>query len=131
MEVKKIFQEIKSINKNSLWEDQAEIEFLDEENPFLLKAIIKPKYGYFKDTTVNFKLELPKEKNLKPKVTCLDQIYHPNMSFDGTICFSMFSDRWSDGYNIEHYINGMVNISIQCLTYSSYGYYPIQIQNHL
>ena len=110
MEVKKIFKEIKSINKNSLWEDQAEIEFLEEENPFLLKITIKPKYGYFKDTSVKFKLELPKQINTKPKVTCLDKIYHPNIGFDGSICFSMFSDSWSEGYNIEHYINGMVII---------------------
>eukprot|EP01080_Neovahlkampfia_damariscottae_P009073 gene9073-1168_t len=106
--IKSIYKEIKSINKSSIWEDQAEIEFFNEENPFELRVLLKPKYGYFVNTIVKFKLVLPKEKSEKPNIKCLDKIFHPNINFDGKICFSMFSDEWSEGYTIEHYINGLL-----------------------
>jgi ubiquitin-conjugating enzyme E2 M len=107
--IKTIYKEIKSINTNSIWEDQAQIDFVEgPENPFVLLIILKPKYGYFKGTTIQFKLNLQENLETAPVVTCLDKIFHPNIDFTGRVCFSMFSDAWSKEYNIEHYVNGLV-----------------------
>lgn len=107
MSLVKIFKEVKEINHTSVFEDQVNIVF-DEKTPLDLLIELKPKYGFFQGTKIDFSLKIPEDyPNSKPKVLCKNVIFHPNIS-DGNICFSMFDSDWNNSYRIEHYINGLL-----------------------
>lgn len=107
MSLTKIFKEVKEINNTSLFDNQATIS-IDEKTPLDMMLELRPNYGFFKGTKIDFRLKLPDNyPNGKPLVQCKNSIFHPNIYGD-KICFSMFDSDWDPLYRIEHYINGLL-----------------------
>jgi ubiquitin-conjugating enzyme E2 M len=108
-----IHKEIMSIDRKeyrkSSFEDQVIINYNPDSSPFDVVLKLCPRYGYFFGTKIAFKISLGYQyPGVKPTVKCLDSIFHPNISSNGNICFSMFDSDWCREYRIEHYINGLL-----------------------
>jgi len=107
--IKTLFREFRAINRQSVYDNQAKIEFPNgEEDPCNLEIHLLPRYGPFRGAAIRFKVTVPANyPNSAPSFSCLTKIYHPNFSFTGSICFSMFSE-WNKEYRLEHCINGLL-----------------------
>jgi len=108
--VKELFREFKAIRRDLTFLDQACIEFPNgEEDPFTLDTVLTPKSGPFEGGKVTFRFSLPADyPDSPPSVSCLNKVYHPNISFDGSICFNMFDSEFNNAYRLEQYINGLL-----------------------
>lgn len=108
--LKELYSEFTKINRKKVFEDQATIEFPEgEDNPYLIRVILKPDFGYFRGAEIKFRFKLPQNYPFSaPSVTCETKVYHPNISFSGSICFNMFSSESNSNYRLEQYINGLL-----------------------
>eukprot|EP01116_Phalansterium_solitarium_P013794 TRINITY_DN31207_c0_g1_i1.p1 TRINITY_DN31207_c0_g1~~TRINITY_DN31207_c0_g1_i1.p1 ORF type:complete len:582 (-),score=126.64 TRINITY_DN31207_c0_g1_i1:258-2003(-) len=109
--VKAVFKEVREINRKSVFLDQASIEFPDgDENVLSMDVVLTPTSGYFRGGRVVFHLAIPPGFPKKaPLVKCKTMIFHPNISFCGNVCFSMFGgEGFSETYLVEQYINGLL-----------------------
>jgi len=108
--MKELFKEFALINRKSVFEDQARIEFpKGEDQPFDLEVVLTPTIGPFRDACIKFSFKLPANyPRSAPAVKCLNRIFHPNVSTTGSVCFSMFSGDWNASYRLEHFINGLL-----------------------
>ena len=86
--VKDILRQIRLINadRQGLFDEQAYVEIPDESNLNLLRLELSPNCGPFANTRINFTLELPERwPDAAPKATCLNKIFHPNISTSGSV----------------------------------------------
>jgi hypothetical protein len=56
--VRALFREFQAVNEDrkGIYENQAQIVFPNEDDPFNVVVVLKPKYGYFKGGTISFKM---------------------------------------------------------------------------
>eukprot|EP01097_Dermamoeba_algensis_P001901 TRINITY_DN1743_c0_g1_i2.p1 TRINITY_DN1743_c0_g1~~TRINITY_DN1743_c0_g1_i2.p1 ORF type:complete len:279 (-),score=28.47 TRINITY_DN1743_c0_g1_i2:632-1468(-) len=76
---------------------------------YMFRAIVMPNHGLFQHARVvfdfNFTESYPEEK---PVVKCLTKVYHPNISYDGRICFNILSSDWKSGLTLEQLTNALL-----------------------
>lgn len=84
--MKVLLKEYKELNHKSLYDDQAYVEF-EEDNPFHLKIILTPNGGPYEGTKIFFDAVIPVNYPLSVIVVkCKSRIYHPNINDEGTEC---------------------------------------------
>lgn len=98
--IKRINTEIKELEKDPL----PGIRFnYDPENLKLWKGEMDgpegtPYYGYILKVSIKFTDNYPFES---PKISFDHEVYHPNVSKDGTICLDILKDQWSPSLSIS------------------------------
>ena len=107
--LKQIYQEIVQINKKSVFDDEAQINIPNEDNPLHLEITLTPKTGAYQGGRFVFKVVLPENyPNKAPSVSCQTKIYHPNVSYTGSVCLNILSGEFNASYRLEHYINALL-----------------------
>ena len=43
-----------------------------------------------------------------PNITCLMQIYHPNIDDNGIVCLNLFSREWTETHTLEDCVQGLL-----------------------
>ena len=98
----KLLKSIASFSNN-----QAEVRHY-EENLEAFKVEIVPNDGLYCGGKFNFEVTLKDYPKTAPSVTCVTQIYHPNIDNDnGEICLNLFSE-WSETYTLEDCVQGLL-----------------------
>eukprot|EP01119_Soliformovum_irregulare_P019685 TRINITY_DN6291_c0_g1_i2.p1 TRINITY_DN6291_c0_g1~~TRINITY_DN6291_c0_g1_i2.p1 ORF type:complete len:411 (-),score=118.16 TRINITY_DN6291_c0_g1_i2:95-1327(-) len=113
MSVKLLFNEFVAINQDrkGIYKNQAKIDFPDgPENAFCIDIILTPVEGMYEGSRVVFNMRLPENYPQSPPtlVSCKTKIFHPNVTFDGRVCFNMFSGEWNASYRLEQFVNGLL-----------------------
>lgn len=81
--MKSLLKEYKELNNKSLYDNQAFVEFA-EDNPFFLRIILTPTGGLYAGTKIVFRATIPKSyPNEKITIKCETKVYHPNISYTG------------------------------------------------
>lgn len=58
--------------------------------------------GIYAGKTYRFRILVPEAYPfMSPKVKCLDQIYHPNIDYEGNVCLEFLRHQWSSAMGIE------------------------------
>jgi len=106
--IKLLLNEIRAINRKSVYDNQARIEVSDNMITDF-KVIIVPSYGIFQGAEIPFRFTVPEDyPSSPPSVHCDASLHHPNISTNGELCFPMFDDDFDSNYRLEHYINGLL-----------------------
>eukprot|EP01119_Soliformovum_irregulare_P024717 TRINITY_DN8935_c0_g1_i1.p1 TRINITY_DN8935_c0_g1~~TRINITY_DN8935_c0_g1_i1.p1 ORF type:complete len:405 (+),score=129.29 TRINITY_DN8935_c0_g1_i1:63-1277(+) len=113
MSIKLLFNEFVSINQDrkGIYRNQAKIDFPNgPEDPYNIDIILTPFEGFYRGARIVFRMKLPTNYPESPpgSVLCKTKIFHPNITFDGRVCFNMFSGDWNRSYRLEQYINGLL-----------------------
>lgn len=104
---RQIMKELKELASESYSEEQLKVEMIDE-NPFKLKVILTPNDGLYKDGYYEMAMTLTEEYPVtKPTFHCPCQIFHPNVDYSGTICFSLLGESASH-LRITDYVHGLL-----------------------
>lgn len=92
--------------------------------------IIEPSDGYWKGGRYPFSIYFPDDfPDDPPNVISLDEeILHPNISNDGSVCLNIIGDDWNSSLGIEDIIQGLLFLFYEpapddALTDAFYGYY--------
>ena len=78
-----------------------------EENLESFEIEIVPKDGLYCGGKFNFQVTLKNYPKDAPNVTCVTQIYHPNIHDSGKICLNLFSE-WVETNNLEDCVQGLL-----------------------
>ena len=94
---KRIFSEINAVNldKRGLFDGQAFMELVDESCT-AAHLILTPNWGFFRGARVVFLVELRNYPHSFPRVSCLTKVFHPNISYTGSVCFNFLSEGLPD-----------------------------------
>lgn len=93
--------------------DMADLEIpsnveLRKEDDYNLSFIISPDTGYWKGGQFEFKFQFPSKYPFQgPKVTCVDQIYHPNIDLEGAPCVNVLRP-WKPTYSTQIVLFGLL-----------------------
>ncbi len=74
------------------------------------------KGGPFRGAIIDFKMSLEnKFPTCPPEVTCLTELYHPNLDFcddyegdDGNVCLNLFDEHWNESCTLEDVVQGLL-----------------------
>jgi ubiquitin-protein ligase len=96
--VRQIMRELKEMNQLNFAEEQLCVE-MEGDDPFKLIVKLTPNDGLYKDGYYEITMELTEEyPHKKPTFHCKSQIFHPNIDYNGKICFSLLDE---DGQNLR------------------------------
>mmetsp|Transcript_26868 Transcript_26868/g.37418 ORF Transcript_26868/g.37418 Transcript_26868/m.37418 type:complete len:286 (-) Transcript_26868:223-1080(-) len=105
--VRQIMKELKEMNSVSFGEGQVRVQ-MKSDDPFSLSVILTPNDGLYKDGEYTFDMSLTEEyPTKKPTVSCPCQIFHPNVSYSGSVCFSLLSEDHA-GLRIADFAHGLL-----------------------
>jgi ubiquitin-conjugating enzyme E2 F len=89
-------QEIAELNP--ILPSTCSLEFQDVDDLRKFTLIVKPDEGHWKGGRFVFNISVPMDYNIKPPiVSCLTNIWHPNITEDGKICLSILREYTLDG----------------------------------
>jgi peroxin-4 len=105
-----LYKEIRNIKKKDIFNGEASVEPISEDDPLLLRVLLTPKDGLFAMAKISIKLTIPIDyPNSRPSVIFETKMFHPNVDYlTGIPCFSMLRQDWNNGYLLEHYISGLL-----------------------
>ena len=74
------------------------------------------KEGLFRGAKIVFRIDVTDEfPSQPPEITCLTEIYHPNIEFDdydmddgGNVCLNLFDEHWSSDCTLEDVVQGLL-----------------------
>ena len=100
MSLKRLQKELSDIQKDPPADCSAGI---DESDIYYWKAtIFGPKDSPYSGGTFFLSIAFPSEYPFKPpKIKFITRIYHPNISYDGSICLDILKDQWSPALTIS------------------------------
>ena len=105
--VRQIMKELQELNSESYSDQQLKVEMVGE-NPFELMVVLMPNDGLYKDGYYEMIMKLPSNyPNSKPSFTCPCEIFHPNIDYSGSICFSLLGEDNRD-LRITDYAHGLL-----------------------
>lgn len=78
-----------------------------EENLESFKVEIVPNNGLYCGGKFDFQVTLQNYPKDAPNVTCVTQIYHPNIDENGEICLNLFNE-WVETNNLEDCVQGLL-----------------------
>lgn len=78
-----------------------------EENLESFKVEIVPNDGLYCGGKFDFEVTLQNYPKDAPNVTCVTQIYHPNIDENGEICLNLFNE-WVETNNLEDCVQGLL-----------------------
>lgn len=95
--------------------NKLETKILDINNP-LLYACIHVKNGMYKEQkhVLRFKVKYGVDPDIyiypynSPLVSFMTNVWHPNISKEGTICLDVLKDQWSPSFGFEAIINSVL-----------------------
>ena len=105
--VRQIMKELKEMNDAHFDDEQIRVE-MEGDDPFTLLVTLTPNDGLYQDGHYVVEMKLPKEyPRSKPSFTCRSTIFHPNVDYNGKICFSLL-DESNSNLRIADYAHGML-----------------------
>lgn len=79
-----------------------------KEDEYNISFVIRPDSGYWQGGQFEFKFQFPtKYPFVGPKVTCVDQIYHPNIDLLGAPCVNVLRP-WKPTYSTQIVLFGLL-----------------------
>ncbi len=129
---KEILKEVKKVNFKSFAEEQITVLFPDENDLTQVDVKLTPNNGIYKGGCFVFRIFLtPDYPNGTPTIVCQTNIFHPNIYYDGDICFNILqgtftckdkaecfffliylqqqpTDEWSDTLRIQDYAHALL-----------------------
>jgi ubiquitin-conjugating enzyme E2 M len=106
---KEILREYKEMNLNSFSDGQINIAFPDEDDLRQVQITLLPNAGFYKDGKFEFQLVLPEDyPNSVPTANCNTIMFHPNISYDGSICLNIFSDEFDTCLRLADYAHALL-----------------------
>ena len=74
------------------------------------------KEGLFRGAKIEFRIDVTDDfPSQPPEITCLTEIYHPNIEFDdydmddgGNVCLNLFDEHWSSDCTLEDVVQGLL-----------------------
>ena len=104
---RQIMKELQELSSESYSDEQLKIEMVDD-NPFKLKVILMPNDGLYKDGYYEMLMTLPPNyPSQKPSFHCPCEIFHPNVDYSGSICFSLLGES-SSHLRITDFAHGLL-----------------------
>jgi len=95
----------------SFTDGQARIIDWDEEELSNVRLRLSPNEGMYYGGDFLFQIDLPSEyPEHRPSVTCLSQIYHPNIDTTGSednVCLNLF-DEWQANFGLVDVVQGLL-----------------------
>ncbi|ELP92010.1 NEDD8-conjugating enzyme Ubc12, putative, partial [Entamoeba invadens IP1] len=91
-------------------------EQIDANDYTKYKLILSPLEGYYEGGKWSFLFECPRDyPNNPPKVSCITQIYHPNIDLDGHVCLSTLrvDKDWSPVSTLSHVVAGILSLFLE------------------
>lgn len=65
----------------------------------------------YNHTVTRFSLEFPESYPIDPpKLKCLNRIYHPNISYSGSVCLPLVREDWQPTTSLDQIIYGLIFI---------------------
>ena len=90
---KQIMNELKEFHNNTFSDEQIQLQFQNEDDPFHLVFILTPNDGLYRDGYFEILMTLSDNyPQQHPTLSALSPIFHPNISYDGNICFSLLNE---------------------------------------
>jgi ubiquitin-protein ligase len=96
--------------KRSLFGDAAQVEFKGDSTEDLILTLTPPD-GPFGGTLVKFALKFSDYGASPPAVSCLSDIYHPNVSpaeEDGEVCLNILDEDFSTELRLADFVQGLL-----------------------
>jgi len=108
--VKLLYQEFKNLHDSRILNHQVKVDFEGSSTDITkVNIFVAPSSGVFRGASIPFLLMFPEDyPQNPPKVKCLVKLYHPNISLDGEVCFSMLKEGWNSNYRLEQFIIGLL-----------------------
>jgi ubiquitin-conjugating enzyme E2 A len=70
-----------------------------------------PKESPYEEIINNIHIQiLPDYPNKPPNMKFINKIFHPNISYDGSICLDILKDKWSPVYTIRTIILSIISL---------------------
>ena len=88
-----------------------QMEQIDKDDITKFKVTIVPQDGMYVGGKWEFLMECPPNfPTLPPKVTCMTQVYHPNIDLEGHVCLSILrADKdWSPVSTLSAVVDGLL-----------------------
>ena len=104
---RQVMSELKEMNALSFGQGQISVE-MEGDSPFQLILTLTPNDGLYKDGYYMISMHIPPQYPAKkPSFHFRNLIFHPNVSTDGSICFSLLSESNSN-LRLADYAHGML-----------------------
>jgi len=89
---KVVLKEFQETNYKAFSEGQISIHFLDEQDLTRVTVTLTPNEGLYSGGKFLFEITLPSDYPMSiAKVKCQTLIFHPNINYEGAICFNILS----------------------------------------
>jgi len=107
---KTILKEHKAMSLQSFSDGQIEVVFPNEEDLTEVTVTLKPNSGLYKDGKFVFAVKLPEDyPSSAPSVSCQTKMFHPNIDYNGYICFNILGgDEWDSSLRLADYVHGLL-----------------------
>jgi len=93
----------------SFSDGQIDVVFPDENNLAIVHVTLKPNDGLYQDGKFDFVVTLPEDyPNRAPTVYCKTKIFHPNISYSGSICFNILGTDWDSSLRLVDYVHALL-----------------------
>jgi ubiquitin-protein ligase len=105
--VRQILREIREMNKENFDNHQISVT-MKGDDPRHLIVTLTPDDGLYADGHYEISMTLPDNYPLsKPKFQCNTPIFHPNIAYDGGICFSLLEEN-DPSLRLADYVHGLL-----------------------
>jgi len=105
--VRQILRELREMNKENFDNQQINVA-MKGDDPRHLIVTLTPDDGLYADGHYEISMTLPDNyPHSKPKFQCNTPIFHPNIAYDGGICFSLLEENDSS-LRIADYAHGLL-----------------------
>ena len=100
-------------NIKSFTDGQASLkEQTDSDSLSEIFVTFNIKSGPYRGAVIDFSIDTNDFPSVAPTVTCLKEVYHPNIDFDdddpGVICLNLFEELWSEETTLEDVVQGLL-----------------------
>lgn len=106
---KVVLKEFQQTNFQSFSDGQITIQFPNEEDLTEVEAILTPTGGFYEGGRFVFGIKLPTNyPHQVAAITCKTKIFHPNINYEGYICFNILADEWTEDVRLVDYAHSLL-----------------------
>lgn len=87
------------------------VKYDPSHSPLKLTLIVHVKSGLWAGGNFEFRFSFSTNyPEIGPSITCVSQVWHPNIDMDGKPCVNIIRTEWSPSYGIELLFNGILYV---------------------